>query len=273
MLAFVWQYKWLLIVGLVVALGAGVSAGYKVENLSFDSRASASYATQTTVLLSSPRTSAYQAVVPGQVLLENETPTTSVDLAKTAVIYAYIASGSATRDIVADEIGALGSDESMSAVQRTTQPGDPEPKSADAGMNRLALPVLAIDTTAATAERAQDIADATFAALNRQVTEQQDAAALAPDLRVTLSVIDEQTFETSSGTSIVPSAVTAVAVFAAFLVLALALNNYRQVRLERTRSRRESRGTRVVADPLAAEFTEDDFDFEKRIATEKEGAR
>ena len=233
MLGSFWRYKWLLLVGLIVAVAAGYASAYRVEDGSFASRPVPSYTSTTTVLLSSPKVSPYQAATPGQILQINEVAGSTVDLARQALVFAYLASGSEMVTAVEAQVGPLTDEESISAVQRTTQPGDAEPSGSAALSRASTIPVLAITATAVTPARAQELAEATYTKLSEKVVAEQDAAALDPTLRIGLTPIGSSTKEVASGSTLLPFAVTTAAVFLAFLALALALANARTNRLAR----------------------------------------
>ncbi|WP_150308253.1 hypothetical protein [Planctomonas psychrotolerans] len=245
------RYWWLIVVGLVVALAAGYAAGYRVEDGSFEPRGTAAYSTQTTVLLTSPRVQPFQAVIPGQLLAENETSATANDLPRAALVFAYMVNGSELRAQVEAQVGEIdGPAESLTAVQRTTQPRDAEPAGDVAGQIRFSPPILAIESTATTPERSVEIANAAFAVLEQTVIGQQDAVALPPEQRISFDTLGTETLEVNSGDTLVPSLVTGAAVFAAFLALILALNNARVART-RSAANRSAAGQTTSGEPVS----------------------
>ena len=121
-LRVLWSYKWLLAVGLVVAVLAAMVAGYTVKDGEVVSRVESTYQSETTVLLGGGPQSVFQDVRPGQTLQEGTTAAQQQDLTNTAVIYAYLVSGSEIRGQVEAAIGGFNEGEELSGLRRTTQP-------------------------------------------------------------------------------------------------------------------------------------------------------
>ena len=69
-----WSYKWLLAFGLVVAIAAAFFAGFTITNGQVESRAVKSYTAGTTVLVTSPSDTLYQAQLPAQTVEQGVTP-------------------------------------------------------------------------------------------------------------------------------------------------------------------------------------------------------
>ncbi|HEU4467399.1 MAG TPA: hypothetical protein VFR98_12805, partial [Agromyces sp.] len=105
-LQVLWNYKWLLAFGLLVAIVAGFFAGFAIVNGQVESRAVRSFSAGTTVLVTSPSDTLYQAQVPGREIQEGITAPEPLDLSQSAQIYAYIVTGARIRDAVEAEVGA-----------------------------------------------------------------------------------------------------------------------------------------------------------------------
>src|SRR4029453_380965 len=137
---------------------------------------------------------------------------------------------------VVAEVGALDEDtESITAIRRTTQPAGDErfPGS-------LKLPVLEIVGTAATEDRAEDISAAATDAFLGYVVAEQDADQIPPENRVELEVLARNAaVEGDTSNPAIPVVITGVAVFLAFVALALILGGIRS-----SREKKRSRGTR-----------------------------
>lgn len=255
-LQVLWNYKWLLAFGLLVAIVAGFFAGFAIVNGQVESRAVRSFSAGTTVLVTSPSDTLYQAQVPGREIQEGVTAPEPLDLSQSAQIYAYIVTGARIRDAVEAEVGALDDDtEAITAIRRTTQPAGDErfPGS-------LKLPVLEIVGTGATEARAEEISAAATTAFLTYVTDEQAAKQIAEENRVMLEVLKEGTaVEAETSNPAIPVVVTGVAVFLAFVALAFIIAGLRSDRAKR-KARKEAtgspRGGRREAEP--AETMPDD---------------
>jgi hypothetical protein len=233
-----WSYKWLLAFGLIVAIVAAFFAGFSITNGQVESRAVKTFSAGTTVLVTSPTDTLYQAQVPGQPVDPTVTPPQQLDLAGAAQIYAYIVAGQTIEDQVVAEVGTLDEDtESITAIRRTTQPAGDErfPGS-------LKLPVLEVVGTASTEQRAEDISAAATDAFLAYVTAEQEAKQIAPETRVQLEVLARgAAVEGDTSNPAIPIVITGVAVFLGFVALALILGGIRSGREQRrTRSRRRA---------------------------------
>lgn len=238
-LQVLWNYKWLLAFGLLVAIIAGFFAGFAIVNGQVESRAVRSFSAGTTVLVTSPSDTLYQAQVPGREIQEGITAPEPLDLSQSAQIYAYIVTGARIRDAVEAEVGALDDDtETITAIRRTTQPAGDErfPGS-------LKLPVLEIVGTGATEARAEDISAAATTAFLTYVTDEQAAKQIAEENRVMLEVLKEgKAVEAETSNPAIPVVVTGVAVFLAFVALAFIIAGLRSDRAKR-KAKKEATGT------------------------------
>lgn len=243
-LRILWNQRWLLLVGVLVAAAAGVFAGYTVDDGRLVSRVEPSYRAATTVLVGSASQPIFQAETPVQ---EGAAPAQTRDLTQTAVVYAYLVAGMQIRSAVEAEIGELAEGEAITAVRRTTQPGGDE-----SAPGRFSLPILDVIGTAPSAERAEDISRTAAAAFLEYVAAEQDAAGIDDTARVQLTTLDERAAEdvTKSG-SMLPVAVTALAVLLAFIVAAFVVWNVRASRAKR-RSETAGAGSRAARVTLPA---------------------
>ena len=136
-LQILWSYKWLLLVGLVFAVIAAFLAGYTMRDGAIVSRATSTYSASTTVLVGSDNQPLFQAEIPGQPIEQGTTAPVQQDLTSTAVVYAYLISGTEVQTAVEAIIGEFAEEETLTAVRRTTQPGGNEQFP-----GRLSLPIL-----------------------------------------------------------------------------------------------------------------------------------
>ena len=128
------RQKVLLIVGLVVAVAAGLFAGFTIDDGQVVPRAEKTYTAMTTVNLSGPHPYVFQTEIPAasaevpegtdQPLISGEAQ--PIDLTDSAVLLAYLAASDQTIGMVEDELGPLADGEGITAVSRTTQPGGDE---------------------------------------------------------------------------------------------------------------------------------------------------
>jgi capsular polysaccharide biosynthesis protein len=226
-----WRSKWLVVTGLVVAVLASLTAGFRVENGSMEPRAESSFTAATLVMLSGAGIPLYQAESPGQALTNGTTAPREQNLSKAAVMYAYIISGSSIRDDVTRQVGPLSASESISAVQRTTQPSGSE-----RFPGRLDLPIIEIHGTAASPERAVQLAETATASFHSFVAQQQEAAKLAPEARVELANIqDAAVTENNVSNTVAPLIAVGAGTFLAFIALIFILDNARRTRRRRIR--------------------------------------
>jgi capsular polysaccharide biosynthesis protein len=246
-LKILWNYKWLLVFGLVVAAAAAVLAGFRIEQGTFETRVEQMYRASTTILIGSPDQSIFEAEIPGETVEQGETPPQARDLTQTAVVFAYIVSGSTIRTEVEARIGELDELEGISAVRRTTQPAGDE-----STPGRFSLPIMDIVGVSTDPVRAEEISRTANEVFQEYVTTRQNESAIEETSRVTLETLDEgRALNVTGSNSAVPLVVTGLGVFLAFIVLAFVLNNIRTRRKLRirSRSRRTARTGRAASAP------------------------
>lgn len=233
-----WESKWLVVTGVVVAVLAALAAGFRVEEGSLEPRAERSFTAATQVMLSGAGIPLYQAQATDPALAEGAPAPREQNLSTAAVMFAYIISGSSLQDEVTEQAGPLTDGENISAVQRTTQPSGSEQFP-----GRLNLPIVEIHGTAATPERAVQLAETTTQAFHRYVVEQQESAKLAPEARVVLSDIrGAAVTENDVSSMAAPLVAVGGGTFLAFIALIFILDNVRRTRTPRTpRTRRSVR--------------------------------
>jgi len=215
-LQVLWRSKWFLLVGAVVAAVAAFFAGFTIMDGKVTSRAVQSYTAATTLLISGEADNMYQAVVPGQPLVEGQTQPESVDLTSKAILYAYVISGLEMRAQVEDQVGELADNESLTALRRTTQPGGDE-----SFPGRYVLPILSVVGTSLNPDRAEEIAATAADLFLAQVVEEQDAATLPDADRVVVSVLDRTpATEVEGSNPAIPVAITFLGVFLLFVAAA-----------------------------------------------------
>lgn len=215
-LQILWNSKWLLLVGILIAATAGFFAGFKIDSGEIVPRAEQSYVSSTTVMISSQTQPLYQAVIPGQPLVEGQTQPTDVDLTSKAIIYAYLVSGQEMRTTVEDSIGEFADTEALTALRRTTQPGGDE-----AFPGRYSLPIIEVVGISTVADRSEEIAVTATDAFISKVVADQDAAQIQPADRVLLSVLDTSPPEAVEGSNpMIPVVVAFLGVFFLFVAAA-----------------------------------------------------
>jgi len=260
-LQVLWNYKWVLAFGALVAAVAAFFAGFAIVEGQVVSRAQQTWTAATTMLLTSESDRLYQSQVPGVPIEQGTSDPQVIDMASTALVYAYILSSDMIQDTVEAEIGPLDPDtESITALRRTTQPtGD------ERFPGRYDLPVLEAVGTAATDARAEEISRAAAAAFTAYVVAQQDAQEIAPELRVLIEPLGaSDAVEGDSSNPAIPVVVTFVGVFLAFVVLVFIIAGLRSRSARRKAARAKTAGdsaeepaSRTDADPgvVAAEPT------------------
>lgn len=231
-LQVLWQSKWLLVSGAVVAAIAAFFAGFTFADGELKSRAAQEYTAQTTLLVSSPNAGPFQAVMPGQALVEGQTQPQQLDLTAKAMLYAYIVSGDALRAQVEAKVGDLLDTDGLTAVQRTTQPGGNEEFP-----GRMSLPIVSVVGTSLDPDRAEDISRTAAELFEAQVLAEQDAAQLAAGDRVVVTTIDSGVAQEVDGSNpAIPVVITFLGVFLLFVVAAFVIAGVRSSRKSRRRS-------------------------------------
>lgn len=234
-LQVLWKSKWLLLVGIVVAAASAFFAGYTVTDGEIESRAEQTYTAGTTVMVSSQTQPLYQAVIPGQPLVEGESAPTDVDLTSKAIIYAYLVSGVDMRTAVQAQVGEFDDTENITALRRTTQPGGNE-----AFAGRYVLPIIEIVGTSNNPERAVEISRAAAGLFNQRVVDDQNASGIPESDRVVLTTLDEKPAVAVEGSNpAIPLVVTFLGVFLLFVATAYIIAGAAASR-ERKRALREA---------------------------------
>lgn len=232
------RQKILLIVGAVVAVVAGLLAGFTIVDGQIETRVVRSYTASATVLLSAPDPTYYQVEIPGSVqTLPPVDPAAPVqqtiqqapvpiDLSNSAIILAYIASSDQVIDGVAAKVGGLEDGDSITAVRRTTQPAGDERFG-----GRLSLPVVDIVGVSTSPERAERLANEATTVFGDLVTKQQSDEGVPEDVRLVLNELNKPVADEGEGSNpAIPIVVVAVGVFLLFVALALIVEAVRERR-------------------------------------------
>ncbi|MFK4808267.1 hypothetical protein ACI3KX_20570 [Microbacterium sp. ZW CA_36] len=246
-LQVLWNYKWVLAFGALVAAVAAFFAGFAIVEGQVVSRAQQTWTAATTMLLTSESDRLYQSQVPGVPIEQGTSDPQVIDMSSTALVYAYILSSDMIQDTVEAEIGPLDDEtESITALRRTTQPtGD------ERFPGRYDLPVLEAVGTAETAPRAEEISRAAATAFTAYVVAQQDAQEIAPELRVLIEPLGaSDAVEGDSSNPAIPVVVTFVGVFLAFVVLVFIIAGLRSRSARRKAARTKAAGD-AAAEPAS----------------------
>lgn len=259
------RQKILLIVGVVVAIAAGLLAGFTIQNGEVVPRADRTYMASATILLTSPSPDYFQVRIPGvaqalpqatdeaaaqQELIVSEPQ--GVDLASNAIILAYLASSDLITDEVAAAVGGLGDNESIIAVSRTTQPSGDE-----TFPGRLQLPLIQVGATAMSPARSERLATEATAAFEALVQQQQQENGIPEDIRLQLDVLNAPVAGEGQGSNpAIPVVVVAFGVFLLFIAAALIVEGIR----ERGRRRSRDDGDADDSDVDDSELEQVDFD-------------
>jgi len=248
-LQVLWAYKWLVSLGVVVAIVSGFFAGFRVIDGSVESKAVVQYSAATTVLIGSEDQQIFQGVRVIPVPEEGEDGTTAeiqpLDLAGRAVVYAYVIAGDTIRQLTEEKVGKFTGDEGITAMSRSTQPtGD------ERFPGRLSLPIIDIRGQALTPKRAEEISAAAAEVFLAYAAADQDAAKMPVEERVKLTPLRSGDAEKLEGSNpMIPVVLTGVGVMIAFLALIAILHAARlgiaSQRERRTKQGGETRGARV----------------------------
>ena len=219
------RHKLLLVIGILIAALAAFATAFRIETGTLTPRTITEYSAPTQLLVSDP-TSVFSTRSSPQTIVDGQSPPAARDLSSATVVYAYLVSSGAIRQLVEAEIGDLGKNESISAQQRTTQP------TATTNTGTYRLPILEIVGQAATAARAQEISRTAATVFATFAVAQQDAAGVAPETRVQLQVIREGQAAPVDGTNpALPIVAVGIGVLLAFIALIFAVDNARMNRV------------------------------------------
>ncbi|CAN5115978.1 hypothetical protein BH09ACT10_BH09ACT10_21780 [soil metagenome] len=239
-LQVLWSYKWLVVLGLLIAMVCGFLAGYSYTDGKVESKATYTYSASTTVLLSNKSGQIFRSEIPGQTLKDGETPPASVDLSQTAGLYAYLISGDKIRTEVEKTTGPLTDTEDLTAVRRTTQPrGD------ESFPGRASFPIVEIVGISQDKERAQTISRTANEEFQKYVAAQQKAQEVPKAQRVQLTTIAAKPGkiqETSNAA--IPVVITFLGVFLAFAALIFVLDGSRKSSARRRREKAAAKSAR-----------------------------
>jgi capsular polysaccharide biosynthesis protein len=244
-LSVLWQYRVLLLIGVLISAGTGFFAAFTVSSEGIEPRGEKTYTASTAILLSNEEGSMFRTEVPGSAVEEGVTTPTRSDLAQAAVLYAYLISGKDILASVEGDIGALAEGESLSALRRTTQPG-----SSDQASGRLNLPIVEIYGQSSDPARAIAIAATANRMFLAYVEQEQEAHGVDPADRVVLDTIsDPEAVLDSGGNPLAPALLVGLAVMMMFVVGVFVIDNIRTRRRPRSprREARASRGGRATS--------------------------
>lgn len=246
MLRVIGRHKVLLVIGIVIAALAAFATAFRVETGTLTPRVQPQYQASTQVLVSDP-TSVFASKNAPQTAAPGQAAPTSRDLSSLTVVYAYLASSTSVQSAVERTVGSFGQNDSLSAAQRTTQPGS------DTNTGTYRLPILEITGEAASAARAQAISRTATTVFRDFVNAQQVAANVQPDVRVQLQIVQEGKGQPVAGSSpALPIAAIGVGVLLAFLALIFAVDNVRASRRADTQAPEGSaERAPVAAAPMA----------------------
>ncbi len=225
------RHKVVLTLGILVAIAAALFTAFKLETGAFlqgefEPRTEIEYRASTNILVSDP-VSVFSSRNATQAVTEGTTPPSARDLSSLTVVYAYLASSDELLAQVEQQVGSLGPDESLSAQQRTTQP------TAQTNTGTYRLPILDIMGTSPDPARAEEISRTAAALFQEYAAAQQDAAAVAPESRVQLPIIDERSAQPVDGTNpALPVVAVGIGVLLGFLALIFAVDNAQAGRRE-----------------------------------------
>jgi capsular polysaccharide biosynthesis protein len=220
------RHKVLMFFGVLVAVAAALFTAFRLETGTFEPRTQIEYRASTHILVSDP-VSVFSSRNASQAVPDGTTAATARDLASLTVVYAYLASSDEILAQVEEQVGALGPNESLAAMQRTTQP------TAETNTGTYRLPILDIMGTSTDPARAEEISRAAATLFQQYATAQQEAAGVAPEARVQLPIIDERQAKPVDGTNpMLPVVAVGVGVLLGFLALIFAVDNAQAGRRE-----------------------------------------
>ncbi|GAA3633373.1 hypothetical protein GCM10022200_15600 [Microbacterium awajiense] len=244
-LQVLWASKWLLLVGVVVAAAAAFLAGFKFVDGEVVPRADQQYTASTTILVSSQTQPLYQAVLPGQELVEGETPPEDVDLTSKAILYAYLISGTDMRDQVEAIVGELDDTEGLTALRRTTQPGGDE-----AFPGRYVLPILDVVGGSDDPERAEEISRTAATLFQEQALADQEAVEMPESERVTFEMLDQSDAVADEGSNpAIPIVVAFLGVFLLFVAAAFIVAGAKSSRARKRAAREAAAAAGAAGEP------------------------
>jgi len=220
------QNRALVAVGVVVAILAGVFAGYSVSSSGLEPRSPDLYRGSTTIMLTNPSLSIYAAQMGGSAVADPAAVPENANLASLAMVYAWVVSGDDVRTRTEAIVGPLEAGETLTAQRRTTQPTGTESFGSNAQ-----LPIFDIVSNASDGDRAEEIVTAATDVFLDYVSAQQDAAGIPAAQRVDASVLRtaSSTLE-DGGSGPVSAALVALVVLFVVLLLVVYRTHAAQVR-------------------------------------------
>lgn len=268
-LQILWAYKWLVLIGVVVAAAAALLAGFTISNGQIVSRAQGTYSAATTVMLESQQPTLFQSEIAGQALSPTAAPPQAQNLSASAVLYAYLASSDQIKKQVESVIGNFSDTDALTAVSRTTQPAGSE-----LFPGRLQLPVIDIVGTAATPARASAIARTADVQFRDYVTAQQKKANIPDANRVSLATLQVKPPVQAAGSNpAIPVVVAGAGVFLAFIALIFIIHGARTSRNEKRAQTRAGRRRRGSSGELEESAIDDPELIDRELAGEHEDTR
>ncbi|GAA2081722.1 hypothetical protein [Microbacterium hatanonis] len=258
--------KILLIIGLVVAVAAGLLAGFTIKDGAIESRVERTYQASSTVLLTSAQPTYFQVEIPGstqalpqpsasaapdqQVVVTESTP---IDLSGNAIILAYLASSDEVVDSVASEVGGLEDGEAITAVRRTTQPAGDEQFG-----GRLELPIIDIVGVSTSPARAELLAAEATSVFSDIVLREQTEWGVPEDVRLVLDEVNAPVAGEGEGSNpAIPIVVVAVGVLLLFIALALIIEAVRDRRRRAGDDADDTDDAYATAEPVADDDDDD----------------
>lgn len=237
------RHKLLMFFGVIVAVAAALFTAFRLETGTFEPRTQIEYRASTHILVSDP-VSVFSSRNASQAVPDGTTAATARDLSSLTVVYAYLASSDEILAQVEEQVGALGPNESLAAMQRTTQP------TAETNTGTYRLPILDIMGTSTDPARAEEISRAAATLFQQYATAQQEAAGVVPEARVQLPIIDERQAKAVDGTNpMLPVVAVGVGVLLGFLALIFAVDN---AQVSRREAARVSPAREPIPSPVAA---------------------
>jgi hypothetical protein len=252
------KQKLLTLFGLLVAVAAAVLSGYRVtDGGHLQARTESTYISTERILvqnISMFRSQQTHAV--GEVSVRDRTvPQNSTingaNAAQLTAAYAYVLTGDDIRQRVSRSLGVDPSLYTLTAARRSSNPDDVENLGVTASSD---IPVLEVTVTAhdpVLAERAASIAGGEFVAF---VGEQQAAANIPQDERVTVSVLNVASAAVETGRNpLFTEAIVFVGVFAVFSMVIFSRANARanaRARQEQEAQATREEGERFREDPV-----------------------
>jgi len=231
-----WKQRVLMVLGVIAAVGVSLASSYRIEDGRLAARVHSEYASRERLLVQNMsvfQSQTDRTVVPPQTATSQPAQVSTLNgmsPSQLAAVYSYVIGGDEVTSRVRRSLGLDPSDYSVSVVRRSDDPGVQAGMALDVG-GSSEIPVLEITAKAHDPALARRVAAAVGDTFIGYVNEQQNAASIAADQRIGVSVLNAADTPTRTGRSpLITEVLVGLGVLLAFMGIAFARHNARESR-------------------------------------------